>query len=411
MRQVVVTGLGMVSPLGNDPRSAWEAALNGKSGIGRITRFDPSNSPVQIAGEVRNFNAEDCIPKKEIKKMDHFIQYGLAASLQALQDSGIEITEDFAEEVGVSIGTAIGGLPAIERNHQLLMERGPERVSPFFIPMSISNLAAGQVAIYTGAKGPNLAPVTACASGTHAIGEAYRMIQRGEAEVMIAGGTEAAITPLSVAGFDAMRALSRFNGNPEGASRPFDLERDGFILGEGAGILILEEKERACRRGAKIYAELIGYGATCDAFHLSSPNPSGEGAARAMKAALKEGASRNGIKIKYINAHGTSTPSGDTIETRAIREVFGSDCDGLMVSATKSMTGHLLGASGGVEAIFTVLTIKEGQVPPTINYRNPDPECDLDYVPNTARTAKVETALSNSFGFGGTNACLFFHQV
>ncbi|MCX5860061.1 MAG: beta-ketoacyl-ACP synthase II, partial [Proteobacteria bacterium] len=284
-------------------------------------------------------------------------------------------------------------------------------VSPFFIPMTISNLAAGQVAIHTGAKGPNLAPVTACASGSHAIGEAYRMIQRGEAEVMIAGGTEAVITPLAIAGFDAMRALSRFNENPEGASRPFDLERDGFILGEGAGILILEEKERARRRGAQIYAELIGYGATCDAFHLSSPNPSGEGAARAMKAALKEGASRNGIKIKYINAHGTGTTAGDAIETRAIREVFGSDSDGLMVSATKSMTGHLLGASGGVEAVFTVLTIKEGRVPPTINYRNPDPECDLDYVPNTARTAKVETALSNSFGFGGTNACLFFHQV
>lgn len=411
MRQVVVTGLGIVSPVGNDPRSAWESVLNGKSGISRITRFDPSNSPVQIAGEVRDFNAEECIPKKEIKKMDHFIQYGLAASLQALKDAGIEIEESFAEEVGVSIGTAIGGLPAIERNHRVLLERGPERVSPFFIPMAISNLAAGQVAIHTGAKGPNLAPVTACASGTHAIGEAYRMIQHGEAKVMIAGGTEAAITPLSVAGFNAMRALSRFNENPEGASRPFDLERDGFILGEGAGILILEEKERARRRGAKIYAELIGYGATCDAFHLSSPNPSGEGAARAMKAALKEGASRNGIRIKYINAHGTSTTTGDAIETRAIRNVFGSDSEGLMVSATKSMTGHLLGASGGVEAIFTVLTIKEGLVPPTINYRNPDPECDLDYVPNEARKAKVETALSNSFGFGGTNACLFFHQV
>ncbi|MCX5865982.1 MAG: beta-ketoacyl-ACP synthase II [Proteobacteria bacterium] len=411
MRQVVVTGLGIVSPVGNDPRSAWESVLNGKSGIGRITHFDPSNSPVRIAGEVRGFNAEEYISKKEIKKMDHFIQYGRAASRQALKDAGIEIEESFAEEVGVSIGTAIGGLPAIERNHRVLLERGPERVSPFFIPMTISNLAAGQVAIYTGAKGPNLAPVTACASGTHAIGEAYRMIQRGEAEVMIAGGTEAAITPLSIAGFDAMRVLSRRNENPEGASRPFDLERDGFILGEGAGILILEERERARRRGAKIYAELIGYGATCDAFHLSSPNPSGEGAARAMKAALKEGASRNGIKIKYINAHGTSTPTGDAIETRAIREVFGSASEGLMVSATKSMTGHLLGAAGGVEAIFTVLTIKEGRVPPTINYRNPDPECDLDYVPNEARQARVEAALSNSFGFGGTNACLFFHQV
>lgn len=407
----MVTGLGIVSPVGNDTRSAWEAVLNGKSGIDRITRFDSSNSPVQIAGEVRDFNAEDCIPKKEIKKMDLFIQYGMSASLQALKDAGIEITEDFAEDVGVSIGTGMGGLPAILRNYQALMDKGPDRVSPFFIPMTISNLAAGQVAIHTGAKGPNLAPVTACASGSHAIGEAYRMIQRGEAKVMIAGGTEAVITPLAIAGFDAMRALSRFNENPEGACRPFDRERDGFILGEGAGILILEEKERARRRGARIYAELIGYGATCDAFHLSSPNPSGEGAARAMKAALKEGASRNGIKIKYINAHGTGTPAGDAIETRAIHEVFGSDCDGLMVSATKSMTGHLLGASGGVEAVFTVLTIKEGRVPPTINYRSPDPECNLDYVPNTARTAKVETALSNSFGFGGTNACLFFHQV
>lgn len=411
MRRVVVTGLGMVSPVGNDTRSAWEAVLNGKSGIDRITRFDSSNSPVQIAGEVRNFNAEDCIPKKEIKKMDLFIQYGMSASLQALKDAGIEITDDFAEDVGVAIGTGMGGLPAILKNYQALIDKGPDRVSPFFIPMTISNLAAGQVAIHTGAKGPNLAPVTACASGSHAIGEAYRMIQRGEAEVMIAGGTEAVITPLAIAGFDAMRALSRFNENPEGASRPFDLERDGFILGEGAGILILEEKERARRRGARIYAELIGYGATCDAFHLSSPNPSGEGAARAMKAALKEGKSRNGIKIKYINAHGTGTPAGDAIETRAIHEVFGSDSDGLMVSATKSMTGHLLGASGGVEAVFTVLAIKEGRVPPTINYRNPDPECNLDYVPNTARSAKVETALSNSFGFGGTNACLFFHQV
>ena len=411
MKRIVITGIGALTPVGNDAQTMWRNLLEGKGGIGRLTRFDPEGYQVQIAGEVKGFNPEDIVPKKEVKKMDLFIHYGLAAGMAALKDSGIEITEELAPEVGVSIGTGIGGLPEIEKTHETLRTRGPHKVSPFFIPMVIGNLAPGQVAIYTGAKGPNLTATTACASGAHAIGESYRMIQRGEAQVMIAGGTEAVVTPLAFAGFDAMRALSRRNDSPETASRPFDRDRDGFIIGEGAGVVVLEEMERARKRGAKIYAEIIGYGSTCDAFHLSSPSPDGEGAARAMKAALQEGSQMNGVEVKYINAHGTSTPVNDPIETRAIREVFGSASDDLLVSSTKSMTGHLLGAAGGVEAIVAILAMREGKIPPTINYENPDPECDLDYVPNEAREVEVKAALSNSFGFGGTNAVLLFARV
>ena len=410
-RQVVVTGMAAITPLGNDVESTWNAMLEGKSGIDRITKFDVTNFPVQIAAEVRGFAADDFIHKKEVKKMDVFIHYALAASITALRDAGIEVDEELSPYVGVAIGTGIGGLPAIEVHHKTLLDRGPEKVSPFFIPMVIGNLAGGQVAIFTNAKGPNITPVTACASGAHAIGEAFRMIQRGDAEVMITGGTESAITPLALAGFDNMRALSRRNDSPAEASRPFERDRDGFILGEGAGIIILEEKERAEKRGARIYAELAGYGATCDAFHLSSPSPNGEGAVRAMKAAMKEGSRGNGITVQYINAHGTGTRANDVIETKAIREAFGVDADSLMISSTKSMTGHLLGAAGGVEAIATVLALQRGVLPPTINHVHPDPECDLDYIPNQAREVKVETALSNSFGFGGTNACLLFRQV
>lgn len=410
-RRVVVTGMAAISPLGNDVESTWKAMVEGRSGISRITKFDPSNLPVQIAAEVKGFSAGDFIHKKEIKKMDSFIHYALVGSMTAVQDAGLEIDDVLAPQVGVAIGTGIGGLPAIEDHHKTLLSRGPEKVSPFFIPMVIGNLAGGQVAIFTNAKGPNITPVTACASGAHAIGEALRMIQRGDAEIMITGGTEAAITPLALAGFDNMRAISRRNDSPEEASRPFERDRDGFVLGEGAGVIILEEKERAEKRGARIYAEITGYGATCDAFHLSSPSPNGDGAVRAMRAALKEGSEINSTPVGYINAHGTGTRANDVIETKAIRDAFGVDADTIMISSTKSMTGHLLGAAGGVEAIASILAIRDGVLPPTINHAHPDPECDLDYIPNQAREVKVDAVLSNSFGFGGTNACLLFHRV
>lgn len=408
-RRVVVTGLGLVTPLGIGVSETWDALIKGKSGIGRITQFDASTYPVQIAAEVKNFDPSQYIEQKEIKKMDRFIHFAIAASDMAIKDSGLKITPENAERVGVIIGSGMGGLPMIEHYHQVLLEKGHRRISPFFIPMIIINLAAGQVSIKYGAKGPNSSPCTACATGSHSIGDAFKIIQRGDADVMIAGGTEAVITPMGIAGFTAMKALSTRNDEPEKASRPFDAQRDGFVMGEGAGIIILEELEDAIKRGAKIYAEIIGYGMSGDAYHITSPAPEGEGAARCMEAALKDA----GIKpedVQYINAHGTSTKYGDELETMAIKKVFGKHAYSLAVSSTKSMTGHLLGAAGGVEAVITILSIYHNIVPPTINLENPDPACDLDYVPNVARRMEVNCAISNSFGFGGTNASLVFRK-
>ena len=410
MRRVVVTGVGVVSPLGTGNAKNWEALIAGKSGIAPITRFDTSDLPVKIAGEVKDFVAEDFIDKKEIKKMDLFIQYSLAAAQFAMEDSGLVINEENAERVGVLVGAGLGGLPAIERYHSALLEGGYKKVSPFFIPMLIINLAPGHISIKYGAKGPNLSSVSACATGTHSIGDAFHMIKRGDADAMIAGGCESTVTPLGIGGFSVMKALSTNNDDPTAASRPFDKGRDGFVLSEGAGIVVLEEYEAAKARGAKIYGEIVGYGLSADAYHLTSPAPGGEGAARCMKMALST-AKVNPEQVDYINAHGTSTPYGDVGETLAIRSVFGANADKLMVSSTKSMTGHLLGAAGGVEAIFSLMAMKNSVVPPTINYDNADPECDLDYVPNTARDAQVNYAMSNSFGFGGTNASLLFKKV
>ncbi len=407
MRRVVVTGTGMVSPLGTGTGKCWEAAVEGRSGIRAITRFDATDFPVKIAGEVPDFDAAEFINKKEIKKMDLFIQYAMAASSMAMADSGLEITEENAERVGVYVGAGIGGLPAIEHWHKVLQEKGPDRITPFFIPMVIINLASGQVSIATGAKGPNSCAVTACATGTHSIGDAFRLIQNGAADAMIAGGAESTITPLCVAGFNAMKALSTRNDDPTGASRPFDKDRDGFIIGEGCGILVLEELEHALARGANIYAEVAGYGLNADAHHMTTPSPGGEGASRCMELAFK-GSGVNKDEVDYINAHGTSTYYNDMYETMAIKTTFGEHAKKLAISSTKGMTGHLLGAAGGIEAVFTALTVKNGVLPPTVNYTTPDPECDLDYVPNTAREAKVRAAMSNSFGFGGTNAVLLF---
>ena len=410
MRRVVVTGVGVVSPLGTGNGKNWDALIAGKSGIAPITRFDASDLPVKIAGEVKDFVAEDFIDKKEIKKMDLFIQYSLAAAQFAMEDSGLVINEENAERVGVLVGAGLGGLPAIERYHSALLEGGYKKVSPFFIPMLIINLAPGHISIKYGAKGPNLSSVSACATATHSIGDAYHMIKRGDADAMIAGGTEATVTPLGIGGFSVMKALSTNNDDPTGASRPFDKGRDGFVLSEGAGIVVLEEYEAAKARGAKIYGEVAGYGLSGDAYHLTTPAPGGEGAARCIKMALA-GGKVNPEQIDYINAHGTSTHFNDLYETMAIRSVFGAHADKLMVSSTKSMTGHLLGAAGGIEAIFTLMAMQNSVVPPTINSDEKDPECDLDYVPNTARDAKVDYAMSNSFGFGGTNAALLFKKV
>ncbi len=409
MRRVVVTGLGCVSPVGTGTQKAWQSITAGKSGISTITRFDATDFPVRIAGEVKDFDPSPYIEKKELKKMDLFIQYAVVAACEAFEDSGYRITEDNAERVGVYIGAGIGGLPAIEHWHDVLKEKGPSRITPFFIPMVIINLASGQVSIKLGAKGPNSCAVTACATGAHSIGDAFRLIQTGEADCMIAGGAESTITPLCIAGFNAMKALSQRNDEPERASRPFDKDRDGFVVGEGAGVLVLEELESARRRGAKIYAEVVGYGLNSDAYHITQPAPEGEGAARCMELALKN-AGLTPEDIDYINAHGTSTYYNDLNETEAIKKVFGEHAKRLMVSSTKSMTGHLLGAAGGVEAVFTVLAIKEGVVPPTINYETPDEGCDLDYVPKEARKASLRAAMSNSFGFGGTNAVLVFKR-
>jgi 3-oxoacyl-[acyl-carrier-protein] synthase II len=408
-KRVVVTGVGMITPLGIGVQESWNGLLAGRSGIRKITHFDASNFPTQIAGEVEGFSAEDYIESKEIKKMDRFIHLAVAAASMSLADSGLKITEENAERVGVTVGSGMGGLHAIEHYHSVLLEKGPKRITPFFIPMLIVNLAAGQVSIRAGAKGPNSAVATACATGSHSIGDAFKIIQRGDADAMIAGGTESVITPLGIGGFNAMKALSTRNDEPEKASRPFDINRDGFIMGEGAGIVILELLENALGRGAKIYAELIGYGMTADAYHITSPSPGGEGAARCMKMAIKDGGI-DPLDVNYINAHGTSTKYGDELETHAVKTVFGEHAYKIAVSSTKSMTGHLLGAAGGVEAVITVLSVHNNIVPPTINLDNPDPECDLDYVPHKSREMNVEYGLSNSFGFGGTNACLLFKK-
>lgn len=408
-RRVVVTGVGMITPLGTGVEKSWKGLLEGRSGIRKITYFDPTNLPCQIAGEVSDFEIDRFIETKEQKKMDRFIHLGIAAATMAMEDSALKITEDNAERVGVIVGAGIGGLPAIEHYSKVLHERGYKRITPFFIPMTIINLAAGQISIQFGTKGPNSAIATACASGTHAIGDAFRLIQRGVTDAMIAGGAESVITPLGIAGFSAMKALSTRNDEPERASRPFDRDRDGFVMAEGAGILILEEIEHAIKRGAKIYAEVIGYGMTGDAYHITTPPPNGEGAVRCMDAALQD-ANIRPEDMSYINAHGTSTKYGDESETMAIKKVFGEHAYKLALSSTKSMTGHLLGAAGGVEAVISVLTITNNIVPPTINLENPDPECDLDYVPNRARAMNVDVVMSNSFGFGGTNACIIFRK-
>ncbi len=408
-KRVVVTGMGMVSPLGIGVKENWEAICQGKSGIGPITRFDTSDFPSKIAGEVKGFNPENYVDKKETKKMDIFIHYALASGMMALQDSQLTIDESNADRVGVLVGAGLGGLSTIEKYHTILLEQGPKKISPFFIPMLIVNLAPGQISIYFGARGPNSSVVTACATGNHSIGEATRIIQRGDADAMIAGGAESTITPLAVGGFSSMRALSTRNSEPERASRPFEKDREGFVIAEGAGLLILEELEHARKRGANIYAEIIGFGCNGDAYHISAPSPNGIGAARCMEVALKD-AKISYTDIDYINAHGTSTPLNDMSETMAMKTVFKEHAKKIPVSSTKSMTGHLLGAAGGVEAVYSVLAIKHGIIPPTINYETPDPECDLDYVPNVAREAKVRTVMSNSFGFGGTNATLIFRE-
>ena len=407
-RRVVVTGLGLVTPLGTGTEKTWKAICAGQSGIGRISRFDPTGYDAQIAGEVKDFDPAQFIEKKEIKKMDSFIHYAVGASQLAVDDAGLKVAPDESTRVGVYIGSGIGGLGSIEHYHQVLRDKGPGRVSPFFIPMTIINLASGQVAIRLGAKGPNSCAVTACATGNHCIGDAYRLIQRGDADVMVAGGAEAAITPLGVAGFASAKALSFRNDAPGKASRPFDQDRDGFVLGEGAGVIVLEEIEHARRRGARAYAEIIGYAMNSDAYHITAPPDEGEGAVRCMELAIKDaGVAKS--DVSYINAHGTSTMA-DAIETKAIKQVFGDYAYRLPVSSTKSMTGHLLGAAGGIEAVFSILALHHGVLPPTINLDRPDPACDLDYVANTARQAVLNVALSNSFGFGGVNACLLFRR-
>ena len=408
-KRVVVTGMGMVSPLGIGVKDNWEAICQGKSGLGPITRFDTTDFPSKIAGEVKGFKPEDYVDKKETKKMDIFIHYALASGMMALKDSQLKIDESNADRVGVLVGAGLGGLSTIEKYHTILLEQGPKKISPFFIPMLIVNLAPGQISIYFGARGPNSSVVTACATGNHSIGEAARIIQRGDADAMIAGGAESTITPLAVGGFSSMRALSTRNSEPERASRPFEKDRAGFVIAEGAGLLLLEELEHARKRGAPIHAEIIGFGCNGDAYHISAPSPNGIGAARCMEVALKD-AKINYTDIDYINAHGTSTPLNDLSETMAMKTVFKDRAKKIPVSSTKSMTGHLLGAAGGVEAVYSILSIKNGIIPPTINYETPDPDCDLDYVPNVPREAKVRTVMSNSFGFGGTNATLIFRE-
>jgi 3-oxoacyl-[acyl-carrier-protein] synthase II len=408
-RRVVITGIGLVSSLGIGTQANWAALSAGKSGVGRITRFDPTGFAAQIAAEVKNFDPLQFVEKKEVKKMDLFIQFAIAAAQFAMDDSKLPITADNACNIGVYIGSGIGGFITIEREHESLLDGGPRKISPFFIPSAIINLAAGQVSIRFGAKGPNLATCTACSASAHAIGESFEIIRRGDADAMIAGGSEAAITPMSVGGFGSMRALSTRNDDPDRASRPFDKDRDGFIIGEGAGVVILEELEHATRRGAPIYAELVGYGSSADAYHITAPSEDGEGARRVMAMALRKAGVRPD-QVDYINAHGTSTPFNDKLETLAIKNCFGEHAGKLAISSTKSMTGHLLGGAGGLEAGISALAVHYQHIPPTINLDNPDPECDLDYTPHTGRDMPITYALSNSFGFGGTNAALLFKK-
>ena len=411
-RRVVVTGLGLISPVGNTVAEGWANLLAGRSGIGHITKFDASNFACRFAGEVKNFQVEDYFPAKDARHMDTFIHYGLAASIQAVRDAGLptnaDLSEEEAERIGVVVGSGIGGLPLIEDTHAELVNRGPRRITPFFVPASIINMISGHVSITYGFKGPNLAIVTACTTGLHSIGEAGRLIEYGDVDVMIAGGSEATVSPLGVGGFAAARALSTRNDDPQTASRPWDKDRDGFVLGEGAGVLVLEEYEHAKRRGAKIYAELVGFGMGADAFHMTAPNV--DGPKRSMKAALRN-AGLNPDQVQYLNAHGTSTPLGDLNETNAIKLAFGDHAGKLVVNSTKSMTGHLLGGAGGIESVFSVLAVHHQVSPPTINIFNQDPECDLDYCANTARDMKIDYAVKNNFGFGGTNGTLVFKRV
>lgn len=408
-RRVVVTGIGLVTPLGTGTKKTWEGLLNGRSGIGPITRFDASAHASQIAAEVKDFEPSDWFEKKQAKTLDHFVQYGIAAAELAIQDSGLKLTEELSERVGVITGCGMGGLPTIEEYHGVLMNRGPRRITPFFIPRVIPNMPSGHISMRFDAKGPNLSLSTACAAGTHAVGEAFRHIAFGDCDVAITGGTESVICPLAVGGFSSMKALSTRNDDPEHASRPFDLERDGFIIAEGAGMIVLEELDAARARGAKIYAEMVGYGQSSDAYHIAAPPENGEGAARCMAMALKN-AQLNPEDIDYINAHGTSTSLNDRCETTAIKTVFGDHAGRLAISSTKSMTGHMLGGAGGIESAFTALTLHHQCAPPTMNLENPDPACDLDYVPDTARKMNIRAAMSNSFGFGGTNGVIIMKR-
>lgn len=408
-RRVVVTGIGLITPLGIGTEQTWKALVNGQSGIGPITRFDASDQASQIAAEVKGFNPEDWFEKKQVKNLDHFVQYAVAAADIAWKSSGLSITDENVNRVGVITGCGMGGLPTIEEYHGVLVNKGPRKITPFFIPRVIPNMPSGHISMRIGCKGPNLTQTTACAAGTHAVGEAFRHIAYGDCDVAITGGTESVICPLAVGGFGAMKALSTRNDDPTTASRPFDRDRDGFVISEGSGMLVLEEMESAKRRGATIYAEIVGYGQTSDAYHIAAPPEDGEGAARCMAAALRD-AGLNPTDIDYINAHGTSTPLNDKCETQAIKTVFGAHAYKLAVSSTKSMTGHMLGAAGGIEAAFTVLALHQSILPPTANLRTPDPDCDLDYVPLSAREARIETAMSNSFGFGGTNGVVIFRR-
>ncbi|MBC8211461.1 MAG: beta-ketoacyl-ACP synthase II [Gammaproteobacteria bacterium] len=409
-RRIVITGLGMLTPVGNSVEETWKNIVAGKSGIAPITAFDTTDFPVKISGSVKNFDATQYIEKKDLKKMDIFIHYGIAAGIQAMDDAGLVVTEENAERIGVAIGSGIGGLPGIERNRDMYVAGGARKISPFFVPSSIINMVSGNLSIMRGLKGPNISIVSACTTGAHNIGDAARMIAYGDADVMIAGGSEMSTCPLGVGGFAAARALSTRNDDPEAASRPWDIDRDGFVLGDGAGVVVLEEYEHAKKRGAKIYCELAGYGMSGDAYHMTSPSPSGEGPARCMHNALRD-AGVNKEQVDYINAHGTSTPAGDKAETMAVKAAMGEHAKKVVVSSTKSMTGHLLGAAGGIEAIFAILAIRDQVIPPTINLQNQDPECDLDFCANTARDAKLAITLSNSFGFGGTNGTLLFRKI
>ncbi len=408
-RRVVVTGLGLVTPVGNDVKTTWESILAGKSGIRPVTSFDISKFSVRFGGTIEDFDITEYVSLKESRKMDPFIHYGMAAGIQAIRDSGLETTEENAERIGVAIGAGIGGIYTIENNYHTYLEKGPRRISPFFVPSAIINMVAGNLSIMYGYKGPNIAIVSACSTGAHNIGDAVRMIQYGTVDAMVAGGSEYATTPIGIGGFAAARALSTRNDDPQAASRPWDKERDGFVLGDGAGVMVVEELEHARARGAKIYAEISGVAMNSDAYHMTSPSPNGAGAGRCMELALED-AGMNTEEVDYINAHGTSTPAGDVAETNGIKSAFGEHAKKLCVSSTKSMIGHLLGAAGGVEAIFAALALRDQVVPPTINYTTPDPECDLDYVPNTAREMDLNVTMSNSFGFGGTNGTLVFSR-